>query len=201
MAPRSRAPGLLAEYQATEAVVFDLETTGLSAEKDAIVEVGAVVVRDGRVQEGESFHTLVHPGRSIPWYVTKVHGIRDGMVAGSPTIAEVLPAFLDFVGGRPLVAHNAGFDASFVIANAARLGLPPPSRFVCTMRLSQEVFPRERRHNLGALCERLRLKPSDRHRALADAEMTARAFLLLQRLLAARIRALAMAGIDGTPVD
>ena len=196
MPPRPRLTSPVAEPGLDEVVVFDLETTGLSAERDAIVEIGAVVVRGGQVLERESFHTLVDPGRSIPWYVTKVHGIRDDMVQGSPAITRALPEFLAFVDGRPLVAHNAGFDASFVVANCQRLGLASPGPFHCTMRLSQEVYPRERRHNLDAVCTRLRLKPSERHRALADAEMTARAFVLLQRLLAARRRALAGAGIE-----
>lgn len=166
-------------------VVFDLETTGLSPRADAILEIGAVVVEGGRVTQ-ETFHSLVNPGRPIPWFVTRVHGIRDGMVASSPSLETVLPAFLDFVGDRTLVAHNAGFDMGFISENAARLGLRAPRTAHCTMELSRRIFPTERRHNLDALCERLGLEPSSRHRALGDAEVTAHAFVRMSDMIAAR---------------
>jgi DNA polymerase III subunit epsilon len=167
---------------AVEFVVFDLETTGLSPERDAIVEIGALVVRDEQITS-ETFETLVHPRRNIPFYISKINGINDRMVQNAPTIDEALPEFLEFVAGRQLVAHNASFDIGFVRASAARLGLNAPVRATCTVQLSKRAFPQESRHNLDAICARLGLQASTRHRALADVEVTAQAFLEFRRRL------------------
>lgn len=169
-------------------VVFDLETTGFSAASDAILEIGAVVVRDGEVRHDETFETLVHPGRPIPWFVSRVHGIRDRTVRDSPSLETALPAFLEFVGGRPLVAHNANFDMGFLAEHAARLGLRAPRDYRCTMELSRRAFPAERQHNLDAVCARLGLDPDTRHRALPDAVATAEALVRLEQLLARAAR-------------
>ena len=166
-----------------EKVIFDLETTGLSPYRDAILEIGAVVVRDG-VLTDERFHAMVNPGFPIPYHITRINGINDRMVQDAPRIAEALPRFLEFVGDRGLVAHNASFDMGFIQAHAARLNLTAPVRALCTVELSRRVYPRERRHNLDAVCERLGLIVTDRHRALADVELTAQAFIQFQRILA-----------------
>lgn len=166
------------------AVVFDLETTGLSPTTDEILEIGALVVRDGRVVRDERFQTLVRPTRPISVEVSLIHGIRDEHVAGAPPLAEALPAFLRFVDGRPLVAHNAGFDLSFLRAAGSRLGLPVPAGAHCTMVLSRRCFPRERRHNLASACARLGVLPSGAHRALADVEATAELFVRLSSITA-----------------
>jgi DNA polymerase III subunit epsilon len=169
-----------------EFVIFDLETTGLSSERDAIVEIGAMVVRDEQMTT-ETFETLVHPQRSIPFYVSKIHGITDRMVQGAPSIDKALPQFLEFVAGRQLVAHNASFDMGFIRASAARLGLEAPVRATCTVQLSKRAFPSESRHNLDAICARLGLRASTRHRALADVEVTALAFLEFRRRLLQKV--------------
>ncbi|MEF2278068.1 3'-5' exonuclease [Deinococcus sp. YIM 134068] len=173
-------------------VVFDLETTGLSPERDAIVEIGALRVRDGRVEEGEHFQTLVRPLTAtgevlpIPWRVQQVHGISNEMVRAAPHLADVLPDFLAFVGDSPVVAHNIGFDGGFMRAAARRHGLVwSPTAEHCTMRLSRQVFPRERTHNLDVLAQRLDLgfTRGGRHRSLGDARVTAEAFVrLMERL-------------------
>jgi DNA polymerase III subunit epsilon len=168
------------------AVVFDLETTGLSPARDAILEIGAMVVENG-VLTGEVFHTLVNPGRSIPYFITRINGIRDSMVRDAPSIQTALPGFLAFIDGRQLVAHNASFDMGFIRENARRLHLEPPEHAICTVELSKRVFPRERAHNLDAVCSRLGLVPNGRHRALADVEVTAQAFVRFQEMIAARV--------------
>ncbi|MFN3267382.1 MAG: PolC-type DNA polymerase III [Deinococcales bacterium] len=165
-----------------EFVVFDLETTGLSPERDAILEIGALVVRDEQITN-ESFQTLVYPRRSIPFYISRINGITDRMVQGAPTIEDALPRFFEFVAGRQLVAHNAEFDIGFVRSNAARLGLNAPLRATCTVQLSRRAFPTEKNHSLDAVCARLGLVASQRHRALADVEVTAQAFLEFRRRL------------------
>lgn len=169
-----------------EYVVFDLETTGLSPDKDAIVEIGAMYVREDRVIEAPYFHALVNPERDIPWYATRVHGIRNAHVARAPTLREVLPQFLAFVGDRPVVAHNIGFDSGFLRAAARRNGLLwTPCEEICTVQLSRRAFPRERSHNLDLLAHRFGLAWADgeRHRSLGDVRVTAHAFLRLREHL------------------
>jgi DNA polymerase-3 subunit epsilon len=169
-----------------EYVVFDLETTGLSPERDAIVEIGAMYVRDGRIIETPIFHSLVNPERDIPWYVSRVHGIRDEHVRGAPVMSELVPAFLEYVGNRPVVAHNATFDVGFVRAAARRCGLEwTPSREICTVKLSRQAFPRERSHKLDLLASRLGLafEEGGRHRSLGDVRVTAQALVRLHERL------------------
>lgn len=167
-----------------EYVVFDLETTGFSPENDDIIEIGAVLVDRDDILERPRFHRLVRPMKPIPWRATMVHGIRDADVRGAPTLDVVLPEFLDFVGERPVVAHNIGFDMGFVQAAMRRHGLLwlPPQE-ICTMQLSRRAFPRERSHKLDSVAERLGLHFPEgaRHRSVGDALVTAQAFLQMRR--------------------
>lgn len=173
-------------------MVFDLETTGLSPEKDGIVEIGALRIRDGRVVAEDPYQTLVRPENVwgepliIPWRTERIHGISNDMVAGAPTIAQVLPEFLEWAGDVPLIAHNIGFDSGFMRASARRCGLPwSPRAEICTVQLSRQAFPQERKHNLDSLAGRLGLTFSagGRHRSLGDVEVTAAAYLRLLELL------------------
>ncbi|MDQ3403109.1 MAG: DEDD exonuclease domain-containing protein [Actinomycetota bacterium] len=154
-------------------VVFDLETTGGSAERDAITEVGAVKVRGGEVI-GE-FATLVDPGRGIPPEIVALTGITDTMVYAAPKLDTVLPAFLEFAAGSVLVAHNSGFDVGFIKAACGRLGYPwPKPTVVCTVRLGRRVLSREEAPSckLSALAAFFRASTAPNHRALADARAT-----------------------------
>ncbi|MBM7776439.1 DNA polymerase-3 subunit epsilon [Actinokineospora baliensis] len=157
----------------TTFVVFDLETTGGSAEQDAITEFGAVKVRGGEVL-GE-FATLVDPGRGIPPEIVAITGITDAMVYTAPRVEEVLPAFLEFAAGSVLVAHNAGFDVGFIKAACQRLGYHwPKPAVVCTVRLGRRVLTREEAPSckLSALAQLFRASTTPIHRALADARAT-----------------------------
>lgn len=169
-----------------EYVVFDLETTGFSPERDDILEIGAFVVRDDAVLDAPVFHRMVRPRAPIPWRATQVHGIRDADVRAAPSLDLVLPEFVSFVDGRPVVGHNVGFDSNFVRAAARRLGLEwAPPLEICTMQLSRRAFPRERTHKLDALARRFDLSFPEgaRHRSLGDARVTAEAFLQMRHLL------------------
>lgn len=175
----------------TEVVVFDLETTGFSTITDAIVEIGALKIIGDKITDMK-YETLVHPtdanGRtiSIPRRAQAVHNISDDMVKDAPTIDEVLPAFLEFVGGAKVVAHNLSFDTRFMLAVTKRFGLSwQPRDECCTLHLSRCAFPRERTHNLGALAERLGLTfaAGGRHRSFGDVEVTAQAYLRLSAML------------------
>lgn len=154
-------------------VVFDLETTGGSSEEDAVTEIGAVKVRGGEVL-GE-FATLVDPQRGIPPQIVSLTGITQLMVTGAPPMAEVLPAFLEFAKGAVLVAHNSGFDVSFLKAACRRHGYPwrrPP--VVCTVKLSRRVLGEHETlsHRLSELATLFHATTRPNHRALMDARAT-----------------------------
>ncbi|MQA09432.1 MAG: DEDD exonuclease domain-containing protein [Pseudonocardiaceae bacterium] len=156
----------------TTFVVFDLETTGGSAEGDAITEIGAVKVRGGE-QLGE-FGTLVDPQRGIPPEVVRLTGITQAMVHGAPTIDVVLPSFLEFAGDAVLVAHNAGFDTGFLRAACQRHGYPRPrSSVLCTVRLARRILSRQDTPScrLSALATLFGAR-TPTHRALDDARAT-----------------------------
>lgn len=154
-------------------VVVDLETTGGSSATESITEIGAVKVRGGEVL-GE-FATLVDPGRSIPPQITMLTGITDAMVVNAPTIGAVLPAFLEFIRGSVLVAHNAGFDVGFLRVACGRQNLPWPSPAVVdTVRLARKVLSRAEAPSvrLGAIAPLLGSPVAPDHRALTDARAT-----------------------------
>ncbi|KGM13164.1 hypothetical protein N869_15615, partial [Cellulomonas bogoriensis 69B4 = DSM 16987] len=154
-------------------VVVDLETTGGSARTDAITEIGAVKVRGGEVL-GE-LQTLVDPGCHVPALITRLTGISDQMLRGAPSIAEVLPTFLEFCGDAVLVAHNARFDIGFLKAAAARHQVPWPGPAVLdTVALARRALHRDevRNHRLGTLAPYLGSRVEPDHRALTDARAT-----------------------------
>jgi len=169
--------------RATTFVVFDLETTGVSDE-DTITEFGAVKVRAGEVL-GE-FATLVDPGRGIPPEVVALTGITNAMVYSAPRLDAVLPAFLEFINGAVLVAHNAGFDTNFVRKACERHGYRwPKPAVLCTVQLARRVLTREEAPScrLSALAELLQATTKPNHRALSDARATVDVFhSLLERV-------------------
>jgi DNA polymerase-3 subunit epsilon len=164
----------------TTFVVVDLETTGGRASAkganvpcDAITEIGAVKVRGGVVL-GE-FGTLVDPGRAIPPQIVELTGITTAMVRDAPTIAAVLPMFLEFARGSVLVAHNAGFDIGFLKAAAEQCDLAwPRPPVLCTVRLARRVLSRDEAPSvrLAALARLFNASCEPTHRALDDAKAT-----------------------------
>jgi DNA polymerase-3 subunit epsilon len=153
-------------------VVVDLETTGGSPVDDAITEIGAV--RFEGAERVASFQTLVDPERPIPPAITHLTGISDRSVAGAPSLATVLPSFLEFARGAVIVAHNASFDVGFLNANLLRLDystLPGPA--VCTAKLARRlVWPDVPNVRLRTLAGYFRTRVQPTHRALQDAEAT-----------------------------
>ena len=167
-------------------VVFDTETTGLQPEKgDEIVQIAALRIVNGQLQEGEIFDSLVHPGRPIPPASTKIHGIDDGMVTDAPDISEAGRRFHSFCQGAVLVAHNAPFDMSFLRRHEAAIGLSFENPVLDTVLLSAIVFGQSDIHTLDALAERLGIEiPEDmRHTAIGDTRATAAAFLKMLPML------------------
>lgn len=152
--------------------VFDLETTGTSGE-DTITEIGAIKVRGGAVLA--EFNTLVNPDVSIPAYISVLTGITNQMVASSPKLASVLPAFLEFTTGSVLVAHNARFDVGFVKRACEKYGYDwPGNEVIDTLALARNVLLREETPNfkLSTLASLFQTSTTPNHRALDDARAT-----------------------------
>ena len=124
---------------ADEIVCFDIETTGLKVEREAITEIGAVVLRNGEV--AERFQTFVNPNRRLTPDIVGLTGITDAMLADAPQLKEALTSFLEFVGDRPLAAHNAEFDISFIRAGCRKVGLPFDPTYVDSLILAQNLLP------------------------------------------------------------
>ena len=154
---------------AGEYVAFDLETTGLSADNDRIIEIGAVLFRGGK--EAERFQTFVDPQRKLEQKIVDLTGITDEMLVGAPKIDEILPQFLEFVGGRVVVAHNAKFDTSFIRAACRELDVPYELTSVDTLSLAQQLMPQMNKYKLDVVAKALKLPGFNHHRAADDANI------------------------------
>ena len=144
-------------------VCFDLETTGLSRTEDVITEIGAVVLEKGQVKE--RFQTFVDPQRKLAPNIVQLTGITDDMLVGAPSQEEALRAFLAFVDGRPLAAHNAEFDIGFVRAGCERYGIAFTPTFLDTLPLAQNLLPELGKYKLDIVCRHLNLPDFNHHRA------------------------------------
>jgi DNA polymerase III subunit epsilon len=159
--------------------VFDLETTGLDVENDAIVSVGAVRVLGSRVLASENFSTLVDPGRPIPPASTAIHGIDDAAVAGAPDAPAAIAQLKRFAHDAVLVAHNAAFDLAFVARAAKTGGFVFDNPPFDTLLVARWLFPDLADHSLEGLAGLLGIAVGQRHSALDDARATAAIFAKL----------------------
>ncbi len=162
-------------------VVFDIETTGLSVATERITEIGAVRYSGGEI--GESFSVFVDPEKHIPEKITELTGITDEMVKGAPKEGEAIKQFLDFCGGAALVAHNAGFDISFIRAAAARSGIKFDPLYIDTVVMARSLIKDLTNAKLDTVAKALNLRNFNHHRACDDAAILAEIFhCLLERL-------------------
>ena len=152
---------------ADEYVAFDIETTGLHQKHDAITEIGAVVIRNGEITD--RFQTFVNPNRHLTPEIISLTGITDAMLKDAPQLKEAIPAFLDFVAGRPLVAHNAEFDIGFIREGCRKLGIDFAPTYVDTLILAQNLLPELGKYKLDIVAEHLQLPAFQHHRASDDA--------------------------------
>jgi len=163
-------------------IVFDTETTGLSfAGGDRLVEIGCVEMVN-RVETGRTFHAYYHPERNMPAEAQAVHGISEAFLSDKPKFAEGVDALIEFLGDAPLVAHNAGFDFSFLNGELQRCGRPivHVKRMVDTLQIARSRHPGAK-HTLDALCSRFGVDRSHRvlHGALLDAQLLAQVYVEL----------------------
>ena len=164
-------------------VVFDIETTGFSPIKNRIIEIGAVKVQNGAITD--HFSAFVNPDVPIPFEIEKLTGINDSMVVDAPQIDIVLPQFLEFCGESVLVAHNAGFDMSFIVENAKRLGYEADFTYIDTVTVARILLPNQAKHTLDAVAKGLGVVLDNHHRAVDDAEATAQIFVKMIPMLEA----------------
>jgi DNA polymerase-3 subunit epsilon len=153
-------------------IVFDFETTGLSPQYgDRAIEIGAVLIENNRVVD--RFQSLMNPGFRINYFIESYTGITNQMVEAAPSCEEVMEQFAEFIGGYPLVAHNASFDRKFLEAELGIIGRSLNNEMACSMLSARRVYPDAPNHKLGTLVRYCNIYTDGTfHRALADAEMT-----------------------------
>jgi len=159
--------------------IFDLETTGTSSINDAVIEISAIKVSDGRVSD--EFSTLVNPERSIPFYASDVNGIYDDMVEDAPVFEKALADFLEFAGDLVLVGHNIHtFDMKFIYRDAEKYwGKTIGNDYIDTLQIARAFLPQLSSHKLTSLAEYYGINPDGAHRALNDCRMNQQIFELL----------------------
>ncbi|KXG43421.1 PolC-type DNA polymerase III [Tepidibacillus infernus] len=161
-------------------VVFDTETTGLSAVYNTIIEIGAVKVKNGKVID--QFKMFVDPQEPISRKITEITGITDEMVKGAPLLEEALPKFKEFIGNAVLAAHNARFDMGFLNMGLKRIGLESLlNPVIDTVELARFLYPKMKNYKLNTLCDAFNIELNNHHRAYHDAEATG--YLLWKMLL------------------
>lgn len=163
-------------------IVFDTETTGVNpATGDRMVEIGCIEMIN-RVETGRHFHAYFDPERPMPSEAEAVHGLSSVFLTGKPKFHEKAEQLLAFLGDSPLVAHNAGFDFSFLNAELQKCGRDPIclSRMICTLVMARSRHPGAK-HSLDALCTRFGVDRSQRvkHGALLDAQLLAQVYVEL----------------------
>ena len=159
--------------------IVDIETTGGYAENHRVTEI-AIYHYDG-MQITDKFHTLINPGRKIPYFITGLTGISSEMVSEAPAFEDIAKEIHHWLKDRVFVAHNAHFDYSFLKKEFEEAGIAWNTKKLCTVRLSRKIIPGLESYSLGRLAESLGIKIPDRHRAGGDAQATAKIFDVLMK--------------------
>ena len=156
-------------------VVFDLETTGFSNKNDKITEIGAVKVKNFEIVD--RFNELINPEKDISYKVQELTGITNDLIKDKPTIEEILPRFMEFVGDSVLVAHNAEFDIGFINQKCKEMNIEFKNKSVDTLMLARILLPHLKRFKLNNLTKELGVPLHNHHRAVDDAAATAQIFI------------------------
>jgi len=167
------------EIEGTDFVVFDVETTGSKVPPGRMIEFGAYRVRDGRI--ADEFITLVNPEAAIPPFITNLTGISGGMVREAPLFVDIATDLLEFIGDSVLVAHNSGFDMSFLNHEIGRVyrDYRIANPCLCTVKLSRQILPDILNHKLATVAQHYEVDLYNHHRAGPDARATAEIFINL----------------------
>lgn len=152
-------------------IVFDIETTGLDSTYDEIIEIGAIKVHNNTIIS--TFNSLVKPQYEIDEYITELTGITNEMVKDAPTIEEILPDFMKYIGSDILIGHNVNFDINFIYDNLYRNKYDViTNNFIDTMRIARKLLPELSHHRLIDLANYFEIDSTDNHRSLKDCEIT-----------------------------
>ena len=163
-------------------VILDFETTGLSPAYARVIEVGAILIEDTKIVDKLS--QLMYPGCSIPSFITDITGITNEMVKGKPSPEKFMPKLKQFIGNRPILAHNASFDQKFLISEMENIGNKVDNRFLCTLKLSRRLITNAPDYKLTTLVSHLKIKPpgiQQAHRALYDVMNTFQVWLHMKK--------------------
>jgi DNA polymerase III subunit epsilon len=152
--------------------IIDIETTGGSATRDKITEI-AIILHDGH-QIVDEYTTLINPERTIPYFITRLTGISNEMVADAPRFYEVAKKIVEMTENRVFVGHNVNFDYMFVKQEFKNLGYEFSRKTLCTVKLSRQIIPGKRSYSLGNICNEIGIRIKNRHRAYGDALATTR---------------------------
>jgi DNA polymerase III epsilon subunit family exonuclease len=172
-------------------VVFDLETTGLTAVRHEIIEIGAILV-DRDTSRKRIFQTLVVPTKRIPSRITQITGITQGMVnEGGLSLDCAMSEFTTFTGDLPLIAYNASFDMGFLRAAAERCSLSVRNQHTCAMKMARRAFPTLENHKLGTVSVALNFRSEGEdegtHRAVGDCRRTVHVYQAAAKTLGLRL--------------
>ncbi len=165
--------------QANSVIVLDFETTGLSPNMgDRAIEIGAVKLVNGAVVD--SFQQLMNPGFRVSSFIENYTGITNAMLRTAPSCEEVMALFGEFIAGENLIAHNASFDKRFLDAELERVNTPYSGEFSCSLLVARRLIQDAPSHKLGELVRHKNIEHDGVfHRALADAQMTAKLWLTM----------------------
>ncbi len=150
-------------------VCVDIETDGANYARGHILEIAAIRIEHGQIVD--TFSTLLNPGISVPYFITKLTGITIEDLQPAPQFDDVAERLLEIMEGAIFVAHNVRFDYSFIKEEFRRIGLPFSPKMLCTVKLSRALYPLERSHKLSSLIERHSFSYGARHRAYDDAHV------------------------------
>lgn len=161
------------QFEEAEYSVFDFETTGTSARTDKVIEIGIAKIRKGKITD--TFQSFINPGRFVPYNITQITGITNDDVKDAPYFDEVINEIKSFVGDSILVAHNLGFDYSFLKNECESAGIElPVNSAICTLKISKRLYPHLPSRSLGNLARSLKIRHRNVHRGLGDATATAK---------------------------
>ncbi|WP_337866452.1 exonuclease domain-containing protein [Ignavibacterium sp.] len=166
------------EIKYSSFTVVDVETTGLSARNERVIEIALVKVENLKITE--KFTTLVNPNRPIPSFISMLTGITNSDVKSAPQFNQIFPMLIEKTEGSILCGHNLQFDLSFLRNEVQLLGEDfNPEQTLCTLKLARKLFPHLKSRSLTPLAYHLKIKNNNQHRALGDAETTAKVLIKL----------------------